>query len=154
MSEIISYTAQSYKRTIDCNSNFVLIGNNIDGSVDVDIINFNDFEEVKSKLLNILVNIEYCGEWDLKLYQVQKNFKISKKYGYYRVPRSGKLILRHSYMDYDVKSLDFFNHKLEIIGSHMEIIENWNAKSNEDFLNYKIDIEVITIHFNEHTKTA
>ncbi|WP_035759217.1 hypothetical protein [Flavobacterium tegetincola] len=154
MSETISYTAQSYKRTIDYNSNFVLIGNNIDGSVDVDLIRFNNFEEVKLKLKSILVNLECFGEWDLKLYQVQKNFKISKKYGYYKVPRSGKLILRHSYMDYQIKSLDFFNHKLEIVGSHMEIIENWNAKSNEDFLNYKIDIEVITIHFNEHAKTA
>jgi hypothetical protein len=85
---------------------------------------------------------------------VQKNFKISKKYGYYKVPSSGKIILHHSYMDYPVKSFGFSNHKLEIIGSHMEIIENWNAKSNEDFLNYEIDIEVKTIHFKEHAKIA
>jgi hypothetical protein len=154
MSETISYTAQSYKRTIDYNSKFILIGNNIDGIVDVDQISFNNFEELKLKLPGILVNIECSGEWDLKLYQVQKNFKISKKYGYYKVPSSGKLILQHSYMDYPVKSFEFSNHRLEIIGSHMEIIENWNAKSNEDFLNYEIAVEVKTIHFKEHAKVG
>jgi len=154
MSEIISYSAQSYKRSIDFNSNFLLIGNNIDGRVDVDIVNFNNFEELKLSLPAILVNLECSGEWNLKLYQVPQQFKIIKKYGYYKVPSRGKLIFEHSYMDYHIKSVDFNGIKMEIIGSYMDIIENWDAKSDEDFLNYEIDIEVKTIFFKSYVRTA
>ena len=32
-----------------------------------------------------------------------------------------------------------------MICSSLEVIENWNAKSNDHFLNYEIDVEVKTI---------
>ena len=154
MSEIISYSVQSYKRSIDFSSNFLLIGNNIDGRADVDMVNFNNFEELKSNLPKILTKLESFGEWDIKLYQVKKLFKIIKKYGYYKVPNRGRLIFEHSYMDYHIKSVQFNEHKMEIIGSSMDIIENWDAKSDEDFLNYEIDIEVKTIFFKSIERKA
>jgi hypothetical protein len=147
MSETINYNAQSYKRSIDYNSNFILIGNNIDGNVNLDSITFRDFEDLKLRLPQIFDNLEYFGEWDLKLYQVSNSCQIIKKYGYYKIPNSGKLIFEYNYMDYHIKSILFKDQKMEIIGSHMKVIENWNAKSDEDFLNYEIDIEVKTINF-------
>jgi hypothetical protein len=153
MSETINYNAQSYKRSIDYNSNFILIGNNIDGYVSIDSITFAGFEDLKLRLPQIFDNLEYFGEWDLKLYQVCNSSKIIKKYGYYKIPNSGKLLFEYNYMDYHIKSVLFKEHKMEIIGSHMEVIENWNAKSNEDFFNYEIDIEVKIIIFSKSSVT-
>ena len=48
-------------------------------------------------------------------------------------------------MDYPIKLIQFLPNKIQIICSSLEIIENWNAKSNEDFLNYEIDVEVVNI---------
>lgn len=48
-------------------------------------------------------------------------------------------------MDYPLKSLHFLPNKIQTIGSSLEVIENWNAKSNEDFLNYEIDVAIKTI---------
>ena len=64
MSETINYNAQSYKRSIDYNSNFILIGNNIDGNVSLDSITFNDFEDLKLRLPQIFYTLEYSGEWE------------------------------------------------------------------------------------------
>lgn len=147
MSEIINYNAKMYKRSIDYNSNFLLIGNNIDGYVSLNIITFRDFDDLKLRLPKIFYDLEYFGEWDLKLYQVANSFKIIKKYGYYKVPNSGKLIFQHNYMDLHIKKIIFKDNKMEMMGSEMNVIENWHAKSNEDFLNYEIDIDIKTIQF-------
>lgn len=152
MSESITYSSQNFIRTIDYSEQFILIGNSIDGCIDVDLIIFKDFEDLKTKIPSILANLECFGEWDLKLFQVTNPYKIIKKHGYYKTPNRGKLIFDHSYMDYNIKSVQFKNDKMEIIGSHMEIIENWNAKSNEDFLNYEIDIAIKTIDFKNFAK--
>jgi hypothetical protein len=48
-------------------------------------------------------------------------------------------------MDHPMKSLNFFPNKIKMICSSIEVIENWNAKSNEYFLNYGIDVEVTTV---------
>ena len=80
MSEIIIYCSQNFKRTIDYDLQFILIGNNIDGFINVDLITFIDFTELKAKMPSILINIEHSGEWDLKLYQVCNSFQIIKKY--------------------------------------------------------------------------
>lgn len=58
---------------------------------------------------------------------------------------SNDIILEHSYMDHRMKSFEFLPNKIQIVGCYLEIIENWNAKSNKDFLNYEIDVEVTTI---------
>lgn len=38
--------------------------------------------------------------------------------------------------------------KIQIVGCYMEVIENWNTKKDEDFLNYEIDVEVRTIYIS------
>lgn len=48
-------------------------------------------------------------------------------------------------MDYQIKSVEFLANKIQIVGCSLEVIENWEAKSNEDFLNYEIDVEVTTM---------
>jgi hypothetical protein len=87
------------KKSFNKFSKFVLMGNNIDGFVNVDIIEFENFEVVKSQLPNIIKNLKNEGEWDLKLYQIDTQLKIKHLYEYYRVPNKGKLILALSYMN-------------------------------------------------------
>jgi hypothetical protein len=77
----------------------MLIGNNIDGFVNVDMIEFNNFDAVKTLLPNIIKNLKYEGEWTLNLYQINGKLKIKRLYGYYKMPSSGKLILGLSYMN-------------------------------------------------------
>jgi len=80
-------------------SKFVLIGNNIDGFVNIDVVEFENFDEVKMKLPSIVKSLKFEGEWNLSLYQIPDNFKIKHLYGYYIVPQKGKLILELSYMN-------------------------------------------------------
>ena len=94
-------------KTIDKDSRFVLIGNKIDGFVDVGIVEFKNFNEVKSVLPQIIKTIEFGGEWDLKLYEIPKVLKIKKLYGYYKVPFNGKLVFTLDYMCMD-QNIDFF----------------------------------------------
>jgi hypothetical protein len=145
MGELILYSDQSYKRRIDISSKFLLIGNNIDGYVNINKIEFDDFVSLKEKLTEILIKLECNGEWNVSLYQISKQYKIIKKHGYYMVPSHGKLILEHSYMDYPIKSINFLPNKIQIISSCLEVIENWNATSNEDFLNYEINVDIKNI---------
>lgn len=87
------------KKTIDKYSRFALIGNNIDGFVNFDVIEFDHFDAVKSQFPNIIKNLQCEGEWDLKLYQLMGPLKIKRLYGYYRMPAKGKMILNLSYMN-------------------------------------------------------
>jgi len=45
-----------------------------------------------------------------------------------------------------LRSIAFLPHKIQMRCSYLEVIENWNAKSNEDFLNYEIDVQVRNIY--------
>lgn len=90
---------ESSRITYDKFSKFVLLGNNIDGRIDINCCRFDNFSEVKKQLPNLVENMQCWGEWDLKLYQVPDNFNIKVLYGYYQVPQKGKLILKLSYMN-------------------------------------------------------
>jgi hypothetical protein len=133
------------KRSIDFTAKFLLVGNTIDGFVTIDIEEFHNFEDLKSRLPILLSTIECRGEWNVKLFQITKPYRIIKKYGYFKTPSHGKLILEYSYMDYPIKSVNFLPNKIQMICSSLEVIENWDANSNEDFLNYGIDVEVRNI---------
>lgn len=89
------------KKVFNKFSRFILIGNNIDGSVNVDMIDFDNFDAVKLMLPNIIKNLKFEGEWDLKLYQIHGELKIKVLYGAYRIVAKGKLILTLSYMNVD-----------------------------------------------------
>ena len=146
MSNKISFSEKSYKRTIQQDLSFLLLGNNIDGYVNVQNVLFTNYADVILRLPKILYNLECSGEWDLKLYQIKDGCQIIKKYGYYQVPKKGKLIYEHSYMDYPVIDMNFFKSKIEISCAMAECSENWEAKENEDFVNYEVDIEFIRIY--------
>jgi len=144
MESLVNYSEQIYKRRIDPNSTFIVIANPIDGFISFDTEEFNNFESLSKNLLSILLNLECCGEWDLKVYQTKKPYKIFKKYGYYKYPSNGKLIFKHSYMDLPVKNINFKKDLIEIIGSEIEVKENWENE-HDDFLDYEIDLEIIKI---------
>lgn len=137
----VDYTEKKFKRTINKNSTFLLIGNNIDGMVDFKFREFENFKELSTELLGILSNLKCCGEWDINLYQVKKPYRIWRKYGYYKYPSNGKLILRHSYMDWPIKEIKFNNKEIIFIGSLLDVTENWH-NPKEEFHKYDLSIEV------------
>ncbi len=116
-------------KTINLFSKFVLIGNNIDGFVDVGLREFENFEDVKTRLPNIIKNLNYAGEWDLKLYQIPDQLKIKRLYGYYRIPLKGKLILELSYMNVDVNIEVFINDGMIHINTYSSL--NFDEKDEE-----------------------
>jgi|GEM_PF-3844646 len=144
MDLLVNYSEQIYKRRIDPDSTFLLIANPIDGFINVGIIEFKSFEDLSNNLLKIFLELECFGEWDIKIYQTKKPYKILKKYGYYKYPSNGKLILKHSYMYLPIRNINFKKGLIEIIGSEIEVKENWENE-HEDFLDYEIDLEIIKI---------
>ena len=48
-------------------------------------------------------------------------------------------------MDHPMRSLEFLPNKIQLICSYVEVLENWDATSNEDFLNYAVAVEVRTV---------
>lgn len=120
----VSYEEKSYTRKIDKHSKFILIGNNIDGIVQFNFCEFANFEEVKEKLPQTLYDLEAWGEWNLSLYQVPENYKIRRKYGYYKYPNRGKHIYSHTYMDLPIKDVHFKRNSILFIGCKLYIEED------------------------------
>lgn len=48
-------------------------------------------------------------------------------------------------MDHPIRSLEFLPTKIQMICFDLEVIENWEATSKEDFLNYAVAVEVRTV---------
>lgn len=142
----VNYTEKIYKRKINPNAKFIMIGNNIDGNVDFDFCEFQNFEQLKLNLLNYLQNLKACGEWRIELYQVTKPYTIKRRYGYYKYPSRGKLIFTHSYMDCPIKEIIFQNKQIIFIGSFIEVEENWHYE-NQDFYKYDLTLEVIKLKY-------
>ena len=142
----IYFDEKTFKRKIDQNSKFILIGNNIDGSVNFEFSEFDCFEQVKEKLPQILFNIKGYGEWNLSLYQVDNEYKITKKYGYYKYPKKGKLLFSHTYMNLPIKDIQFKNNEIIFIGCQLDVEENWNTE--EVFFEKDLMIEVTKLILN------
>lgn len=151
MSEIINFSEQSYKRTINFDAKFLLVGNNIDGWVDIDFVEFDNFEDLKSKFSNLICNINCTGEWDLKLYEVPNSYILIKKFGYYKEPEQGALIFEHNYMSYPIKKVIFLENKIQFVGLLFDTTENWHDETN-DFLNIEIDVDIINLYLLKPTE--
>ena len=144
MKHTVRYSERKYKRTINKNSAFIMIGNNIDGMVDFSFREFENYHHLSNELTGILSNLKCCGEWDINLYQITKPYKLRKRYGYYEYPNKGKLIFSHSYMDWPVKAIEFKENEIIIIGTELDITENWD-NTEEDFQKYDLSIEILKI---------
>lgn len=138
----ITYRERTIKRVINPNATFILVGNRIDGFLDFQFHEFSSFEDVKKNLFDILSKIECNGEWEIKLYQVSKNYKIKRSYGYFKIPYRGKLIYTYSYMDCPIRQIIFDDELITCICIYMTNWENWHAADDEEFYNYNLTIEV------------
>lgn len=102
MKQTVTIQERSYKRKLDPKASFMLVGNAIDGTLNLGIIKYNDFEQLRKRLFIDLSSIEATGEWDVKLYQVQPNTRLHNRWGYYHYPKPAKQILKYSYMNSDL----------------------------------------------------
>lgn len=140
----VHYEERFQKRIINLQSKFILIGNAIDGYLDFQFYEFGNFDEVKSKLLEILQKISCAGEWDISLYQVDQSYKIKRKYGYYQVPDRGKLIYNYSYMSNPVQQITFAKDMIIFCHTSMSYPADQLAEG-ADYQNYNLDISILKI---------
>ena len=141
-------TKKVYCKTLDKFSKFVLIGNDIDGFVNVNIVEFSNFEEVKSKLPKVLMNLRYEGEWNLSLYQIPDNFKVKNLYGRYRVPFRGKLILDLSYMNIQKHVVTSLTDAMIHIYSHSDVYMDNRDDVTGQMIDGTVYEEYITVMLN------
>jgi hypothetical protein len=128
---------------------FLLIGNNIDGKVNVDVVKFNDFEEVKIMLPRIFENL-YCeGEWEMHLYQVPEKWSIRNKYGYYKIPSKGKMVFEFSYMNAGERNQIFITNTIIHIATLTKYFDQYWKENNGDPYHFKISEEYITVELIE-----
>ena len=110
----INTNKEIINKSLSSTSKFVLVGNNIDGYISVNSIVFESFEELKINLPVIVDNIQFYGEWDLKLYAIFGEIEFDTLYDYYCIPKSGELIfeIRHDLIGEEIKCLitdDYIN---------------------------------------------
>ena len=109
-----------HRRTLERGTPFVFIGNEIDGQLFCQTVyEFKNFEELRERLPDILKSIEGEGEWAFDLYQVPEEFKVWRRWGYYRYPNRGKSILKHSYMNYAINAVVINEEKILLSGDHL-----------------------------------
>jgi|SRR5690554_6657743 len=149
---ISNYTTKELRyKSFNRFSKFVLIGNNVDGYINVNLIEFDNFEKVKKELPHIINTLYFEGEWNLSLYQVPANYKIRYMYDYYKVPSRGKLILELTYMNVSEKVGIFISDAIIHVFSTTGIIaENYdltlNITEGKEFKDY------ITVLLYEETR--
>ncbi|NCO64663.1 MAG: hypothetical protein GW772_13055 [Flavobacteriia bacterium] len=138
---------QNYKRTIDYNATFLLLGSRIDGYVSILEEEFANFEDLESRLPHIMMNFRAEGEWEISLYQVYKPYKIYKRYECIQYPKKGKLIFKHSYMDYKIKKFVISKKCIHIICMYLELEDEWRTRSE-----YNVEYDVSFELFNYYLK--
>ncbi len=119
MNRTVKYDEVTLRHTLNPISKFILIGNNIDGHVNFDFKEFQNFNDLKIELPDILLNLRGEGEWTVCLYQVKENYKLRKKYNYFRVPVSGKELYEYNYMDDTLRNVSFL--KDSIVFFHADV---------------------------------
>lgn len=126
-------------------SKFLLIGNKIDGYVNINNIEFENFEQAKTQLPNIIKDLEFGGEWHLSFYQVQNDYAIQKLYGYYKVPIKGKRIFEFSYMNAGQENeLLISNNLIHFISKSKFAADKWDDDNEHwDFELYEDYLTII-----------
>jgi hypothetical protein len=129
-------------------SNFILIGNRIDGFLNFDKEKFNSFSEVQEWLPIIIDQLEEGGEWALELYQVPADFKIKRQYGYYEVPSKGKKVFKFNYMNSGKKIRTFVGNAV-IHFCSQTIYKDVDNNSNPPIISYRVFEDNYTIYLHE-----
>lgn len=142
------------KKVFNKFSRFALIGNIIDGFVNVNIIEFENYDAVKSLLPNIIKNLIFEGEWKLILYQISGPLRIRHLYGYYKVPFRGKKILHLSYMNVAKHREATLNDALIHVYSYNDLDFYEYDKSGEPKHGTIYEIYVTVLLFNEKIKKS
>ena len=108
-------------------SKFVVLGNNIDGFVNIGLEEFEDWEDFTKRFPDMYRAIRFSGEWSLNIYQVPDDYKIKYQYGYYKVPNKGKMIADIGYMQMAGEHMDVFvsNALIHFQSRTLECTENW-----------------------------
>ena len=149
---MVSYYQDYHKRRFtkfDRFAKFVLIGNNIDGMVNVDVVKFQDFDEVKNKLPEIFGNLYYEGEWTMHLYQVPDKWSIHHRNKYYKIPSKGKVVFEFSYMNAGERNHIFITNTIIHIATLSKYFDRYWKENNDDSYNFKIFEEYITVELIE-----
>lgn len=129
-------------------SKFLLIGNKIDGYLNIDVQEFKNFEEVKKELPNLIRTLDFGGEWNLSFYQVPDKFMINLKWNYFSIPSKGKKIFELSYMNvYSEIEVFLSNSLIQFSFSETEALED--EESIDPKLNFEIYEAFHTIHLKE-----
>ncbi len=113
----VTFIEQVSRRTVDPNGKFLLLPRRIDGYIRFNYCEFQNFSEVKDKLLGILGTLECEGEWLLNLYQVPNNYKLYWSEETFRhYPNRGKIVLTHSYMNLPIVDIKYYKDSMELFG--------------------------------------
>lgn len=147
-------TKQTKFRGFDRFSKFLLIGNNIDGYVDIGVVEFNHFQEVIEQLPTLLEKMECSGEWDLKFFQVPDSYKICEKYEYYRYPSRGRLIfeLRYDRVPLEIIQVSIDNSMIYFGLINKDVEEDWDSEEDEE--DYFIDLNLYEYYWTIHLVEA
>jgi hypothetical protein len=125
---------------------FFLIPDRIDGGLTADFQQFENFEEVKRHLPKIIEELEFFGEWALRLIQVPKSKRVDSDIDF--ILRNGKEIFEISYMNFNPNTKVFLSNSL--IHFYSELIdgeEDW--EETDPSINFEINETNITILLNE-----
>jgi hypothetical protein len=112
-------TTSSRRITIDFSAHFVLIGNTQNGGFRMDVVEFTDFEDLKRNLQNKIIRMRPTGEWRLDLYEVSPYYAVQVKKGL-KVPTLSKRVFSHTYQDFDIKCIHFFEDKMQKVSIDLE----------------------------------
>ena len=120
MENNIKVEITKHQRTLEREKPFVLIGNEIDGRLFCPhIYDFKNFSDLKKRLSDILKSIRGEGEWAFDLYQVEADYKIWHRYGYYKYPHRRKFIFKYDYCHKPIKKVIIGTNKIEMIGIYV-----------------------------------
>lgn len=131
-------------------SKFLVLGNNIDGFVNIKQEEFKDWADLMQRFPEMYRNLKFAGEWSLNIYQVPDDYKIKYQYGYFMVPKKGKMIADIGYMQVAGKKLDVFisNGMLHFNSRSADTTNNY-YKGIEDLKGTIIYEEFLTIILRE-----
>lgn len=125
---------------------FFLIPDRIDGGLSAEFQQFENFEEVKRQLPKIIEELEFFGEWALRLIQVPKSKIVDSDIDF--ILRNGIEIFEINYMNFNPYTKVFLSNSL--IHFYSELIdgeEDW--EEIDPSINFDIEEPHITILLKE-----